>query len=288
MKLALGTVQFGLAYGVANNSGQVSVDAAREIVGYAASAGIDTLDTAIAYGNSESCLGQVGVDGLKVISKLPPLPEQVDDVAAWVQQQLRASLARLGIATLDGLLLHRPADLLGPYGAALATALDAVVQAGQAKAVGISIYDPEELDHIWPVWQPQLIQSPFNVFDQRLSSSGWLSRLAAARVRVHVRSAFLQGLLLMSAAQRPAYFQPWQPVLAQWDAWCAQQQLTPLQATLAFAQSFAEIERVVVGVDSVAQLEQIVQAAQSIVNTDWQHWAQADRALIEPSRWQLK
>lgn len=287
MKLALGTVQFGLAYGVANTQGQVSLPVATQIVQAAQQAGIDTLDTAIAYGNSEACLGQIGVEPFRVISKLPALPSDVTDVATWVVQQVASSLARLQVDRLDGLMLHRPADLLGVHGQALAAALDGVVSSGHAQAVGISIYDPTELDQIWPIWQPQIIQSPLNVLDQRLISSGWLARLADAGVRVHTRSAFLQGLLLMPTAQRPAYFAPWHAVLTRWDAWCVAQQVSPLQACLSFAQSFAAVERVVFGVDVVEQLNQIVAAAQQPIDTDWSVWAQTDRALIEPSRWQL-
>lgn len=287
MKLALGTVQFGLAYGVANTQGQVSLPVAAEILRAAQQAGIDTLDTAIAYGNSEDCLGQMGVESFRVISKLPALPSDVADVSTWVAQHVAGSLARLKLDRLDGLMLHRPADLLGVHGRALAEALDHVVSSGQAQAVGISIYDPTELDQIWPIWQPQIIQSPLNVFDQRLISSGWLARLADAGVRVHTRSAFLQGLLLMPEAQRPAYFAPWQAVLADFTAWCRTADVSPLQACLSFAQSFAAVERVVFGVDQVEQLNQIVAAAQQPIDTDWSIWAQTDRALIEPSRWHL-
>lgn len=287
MKLALGTVQFGLAYGVANTQGQVPWPVAAEIVRAAQQAGIDTLDTAIAYGNSEACLGQIGVAPFRVISKLPALPDDVADVSAWVAQHVAGSLARLNKDRLDGLMLHRPADLLGVHGRALAEALDQVVSRGHARAVGVSIYDPSELDQIWPVWRPQIIQSPLNVLDQRLIQSGWLARLSGAGVRVHTRSAFLQGLLLMPEAQRPAYFTPWQAVLTDFAAWCRTAQVSPLQACLSFAQSCAAVERVVVGVDQVAQLRQIVAAAQQPVDTDWSVWAQADRALLEPSRWAL-
>lgn len=287
MKLALGTVQFGLAYGVANPHGQVPLLVAAEIVRAAQQAGIDTLDTAIAYGNSEACLGEIGVEPFRVISKLPALPGDVADVPTWVAQHVADSRARLNKDRLDGLMLHRPADLLGVHGRALADALDQVVVAGQAQAAGISIYDPSELDQIWPVWRPQIIQSPLNVLDQRLIQSGWLARLSDAGVRVHTRSAFLQGLLLMPEAQHPAYFAPWQAVLTDFAAWCRTVHASPLQACLSFAQSWVAVERVVVGVDQVAQLRQIVTAAQQPIDTDWSVWAQTDRALLEPSRWML-
>ena len=202
MKLALGTVQFGLAYGVANTQGQVPWPVAAEIVRAAQQAGIDTLDTAIAYGNSEACLGQIGVAPFRVISKLPALPDDVADVSAWVAQHVAGSLARLNKDRLDGLMLHRPADLLGVHGRVLAEALDQVVSRGHAQAVGVSIYDPSELDQIWPVWPPDPVRlagalvrcrgagaHPFGVFaglavDARGAASGLFYTVAGGAHRL--------------------------------------------------------------------------------------------------------
>src|SRR5437764_1305987 len=107
-RLALGTVQFGLKYGVANVRGQIDREAAAAILARARSAGMDTLDTAIAYGSSEERLGEMGVASWKVVSKLPPADEPCPDPSQWVREMVQASLRRLNVARLDGLLLHRP------------------------------------------------------------------------------------------------------------------------------------------------------------------------------------
>jgi aryl-alcohol dehydrogenase-like predicted oxidoreductase len=94
MRLALGTVQFGLDYGVANTAGQVAPAEVASILALAQQMGIGTLDTAINYGQSESVLGQCGIAEWQVVTKLPALPEAVGDVADWVQTHMRQSLAR--------------------------------------------------------------------------------------------------------------------------------------------------------------------------------------------------
>ena len=81
MKLALGTVQFGLPYGIANQAGQASRSEAKLMLQLASASGIDTLDTAIAYGSSETCLGEAGVQGFKVVTKLPVVPDDCGDVS---------------------------------------------------------------------------------------------------------------------------------------------------------------------------------------------------------------
>ena len=123
-RLALGTVQFGIPYGISNQQGKVSVDSAREILNYAHIRGINTLDTAIAYGDSENCLGQIGVKDWQVISKLCELPIETSDVLSWVRESVHGSLQRLQISQLYGLLLHSPQQLLIPQGQEIYNALN--------------------------------------------------------------------------------------------------------------------------------------------------------------------
>lgn len=285
MKLALGTVQFGLPYGIANRSGQVSSDEAAKILARAWAAGIDTLDTAIAYGESELRLGEIGVRQWRVISKLPAMPEKCRDVGAWVRESVQGSLQRLRIPRLGGLLLHRSQQLLGAQGDALYEALVAVKDQGEVGKIGVSIYGPEELDTLWPRYQLDVVQAPFNVIDRRLLTSGWLSRLRQAGLEVHVRSVFLQGLLLMEPANRPAAFDRWQPLWRQWHRWLDGQALTPLQGCLGYAMSQPEVDHVVVGVDSVTQLQEILSAVKTKCIAVPESLATEDPQLLNPSNW---
>jgi len=286
-RLALGTVQFGQPYGIANVSGQVGVAEVRAILQRAWEAGLRALDTAIAYGESEACLGRVGVTGWRVITKLPAVPPDVSNVHGWVVDQITGSLQRLGILQLDGVLLHKSSDLLGPKGRELAAACDALRSSGSSRAIGVSIYDTAELDALWQRWRPDIVQAPCNVLDRRLIHSGWLERLHQHGIRVHVRSVFLQGLLLMPAERRPAHFAAWTQILDRWLSWCAQQRSTPLECALAFARSLSAVEHVIVGVDSLTHLEQILRATSADVGVPPKDLFSEDRELLEPSRWKV-
>lgn len=189
-RLALGTVQFGLAYGIANQIGQVSRGDAATILAAARAGGLDTLDTAIAYGDSETCLGAAGVAGWRIVSKLPTLPEDCAVVSDWVTMQLEGALRRLGVDSLHGLLLHNPRQLVGPAGNELAGALRKTRDNGQVERIGVSIYSPDDLAVIYPVLRPDLVQVPLNLIDRRLVDTGWLNRLADDGVEVHTRSCF--------------------------------------------------------------------------------------------------
>lgn len=287
MKLALGTVQFGLNYGVANHSGQVSLSEARGIVENAFSCGVDTLDTAIVYGDSEKRLGEIGVTDWKVISKLPPIPDGVTHISEWVQAEVLGSLTRLNIPRLYGLLLHCSQELLGPNGDAIYNALIALKNQDKIRKIGVSIYSPDELDALWPKFKMDLVQSPFNVIDRRLATTGWMKRLYLAGIEIHTRSAFLQGLLLMSPGERPAIFDRWQPMWENWQNWLCENAVTPLQACLAFPLSQPEISRVVLGVDSLKQLKEILPNIKTANLNFPEVLSSNDENLINPSLWKL-
>lgn len=289
MRLSLGTVQFGLSYGIANRHGQVSVGEGAEILRAARGAGIDTLDTAIAYGDSEERLGELGVREWHVITKLPPIGTMPEGVAGgiggWVRQVVSRSLARLKVPRLRALLLHRPADLLEPGGEELYATMVAIKTEGLAERIGISIYDPEELEVFSDRFSLELVQAPFNVLDRRLETSGWLQRLRERGVEVHTRSAFLQGLLLMDEADRPEYFLRWRPKWQRWHEWLRVEGISPLQACIGFALSRPAIDRVVVGADTAAQLRQTIEAARARPASVPDELQCDDRDLLNPSRW---
>lgn len=287
-RLALGTAQFGLSYGVANQHGQVSIDQITEILRVASSVGVDTLDTAmITYGDSEQRLGEIGVSSWKVISKLPEIPADTADISSWVEQSVYESLQRLQISQLYGLLLHCPNQLLGSQGKALYQSLNLMKEQGLVRKIGVSIYNPTELESLCNNFSFDLIQSPFNVLDRNLEKSGWLSQLKQLGVEIHVRSVFLQGLLLMNPLIRPAYFNRWKPLWQTWENWLADNRLTPLQGCLGCVLSNPDIDRVVVGIDSLVQLQEIIAATTEQYLIPPNNLFYDDPDLINPAQWTL-
>ena len=284
-RLALGTAQFGLSYGIANQDGQVTRPAAKAMLQLAAANGIDTLDTAIAYGESETCLGEIGVRGFKLVTKLPAVPDSCADVSGWVQEQVATSLGRLGVRALYGLLLHRPEQLLGTSGKALYQTLQVLKETGLVQKVGVSVYAPSELEALIPQYHFDLVQAPFNLMDRRLHTTGWLQRLKYEGVEIHTRSAFLQGLLLMPQTAIPPKFAPWSDLWGKWHEWLSGHNISAVQACLAFPLSVPEIDRVVVGADNVSQLVQIISAAASDVPSDLPDLSCDAENLINPARW---
>ena len=285
MKLALGTVQFGLSYGIANQLGQVSRIEAKKMLDFAVSQGVDTIDTAIAYGDSEACLGKIGVQSLKVITKLPPITDVCDDIDQWVRQNITDSMARLGCKEIYGLMLHRSHDLLGESGQQLYYAMQNLKKNGLVKKVGVSIYSPAELDAISPKFPVDIVQAPFNVVDKRLLTTGWLDRLNNESIELHTRSSFLQGLLLMPREAIPAKFSRWKPLWDHWYGWLREIDISAAKVCLDFVQSFGQIDRIVIGADSLAQLTQLVEFASAPKKLEFPTIMCDDEKLINPANW---
>jgi aryl-alcohol dehydrogenase-like predicted oxidoreductase len=283
MELALGTVQFGLRYGVAGRGQAVPTDEVRDILKAAHARGIRTLDTAAAYGDIESRLAALA-DGLpfSIISKLPPCPAGLTaaEVTTWANAALTQSRARLG-AGLRAVLFHRAEDLLDAHGEPLWAAATAFAQQHDLQ-LGVSCYEPKVLDRVRQRFAVQLAQLPGNALDQRLRTTPLAS---GAAVEIHLRSAFLQGLLLMplaDAARRvPAAAAP----LQRWHSWCAGRDLDPLRSALGIAKGLPGVGYCVVGVDNLPQLQAIADAwaAAPVLHAADLHVD--DLEVVDPRRW---
>lgn len=285
-KLALGTAQFGLSYGVANQVGQVHPSTVRTIIEIARSQNIDMIDTARVYGTSEEVLGKAGVSGFRVVTKLPSFPIGKPDVARWVRGQIEASLKHLCQEKLYGLLLHRPQDLFGWKSEELIQSITDLKSAGLVLKIGVSIYSPDELDEVYKKIKIDLVQAPLNVIDRRLQSSGWLDRLKDDGVEVHTRSTFLQGLLLIERDKIPKSFSRWSNLWDQWHEHLKRSGTSALAACLAYPLSLEQIDRVIVGIDSTAQFGDILAAAHNLDDVfDALFMCSEDLDLINPYNW---
>lgn len=285
MKLALGTVQFGMDYGIANTEGKVKSSEIKKILNNAKLSGIDTLDTAISYGSSEEILGKLGVRNWKVVTKLPRVPRDCADIKAWVRSNVFSSLQKLNVKIIHGMMLHRSFDLMENT-SALWDELKSLQEEGLIKNIGYSIYSPNELDCLFDKFKPDLIQAPYNIFDRRLKKTGWLDKLKENNVDVHTRSCFLQGLLLMRSEQRPKKFQNWTELFFLYDNWLKDKQLTGLQACLNFVNKEKNISKIVVGIDNNKQLNDILQAIYIDDSEEVpSNISSNDEELINPANW---
>jgi aryl-alcohol dehydrogenase-like predicted oxidoreductase len=284
-RLGLGTVQFGLPYGVTHSGGQVPEEDVSEILAEASAVGVDTVDTAAGYGHSEDVLGRLGAASrFRTVTKLAAAGPDPD--IGIVEAGFHRSLARLQAQAVDSLLVHSAGDLIGSRGDALWQLMERLKGEGLVRRIGVSVYDPAEIAVLATRYPLDLVQLPANVLDQRHFAGGALDALALGGTAIHVRSAFLQGLLLAGAEDAPRQIPAADAPLERWRQACRQARATQLQAALAFLLHQDAIERVIVGVHTRQHLAEIVGAA-SLPSPviDWAALACQNPDVIDPRRW---
>lgn len=285
MKLALGSAQFGLAYGVTNRMGKVPSSMVKELLQFACMQGITTLDTAIAYGDSEKIIGESLASAhltMDVVSKLPALTSGALSVASLVQTSLR----HLQQQKMYAMLFHSANDLLGNEGEQHYLDVSAYKDKGVIEKIGVSVYTPDDAFKIIERFNIDLIQLPLNLFDQRFITSGCIDALKSRGIEIHARSLFLQGTLLEPWYNLPKHFHVhvhyWQKLESVTKAY----QLTPLSLCLSLINSVKEVDKFIIGCCHLTQLQEILALyPPPHLQIEIAQLAVEDEALIMPSMW---
>jgi aryl-alcohol dehydrogenase-like predicted oxidoreductase len=282
-KLGLGTAQFGLD---SPRGGARSPEAeVREMLASATRAGLCVLDTGAASTHGEAVLGAVMPRpvGIRVTVKAP----RGDRGPMFVESEARASLARLGLNRADAIMVQSAGDLFSPYGAAWWSCLKTMRDDGMFARVGISAYASDDPAGLARRFQPDLIQAPASLLDQRLLVDGSLARVRDMGVEVHLRSIFLNGLLFLPPDRAPSQIgEATISRLSRARRLIAEGRSDPLQAALGFALSRPEATAVIVGAATVGELNAVIAAsAKPPPDLDWDGMALENPEDINPRRW---
>jgi len=260
-KLALGTVQFGIDYGITNKHGRVSQQKADPIIDhYCQSVTAPLLDTAIEYGIAEQVIGRHLANG----TAQPGIVTKINCPAENMENEFKASLGQLGVDQVYGLLVHDASVLMGYSGNKILEKLKSFQDRGWVDKIGASVYGGHQIEAFLKFKELNLIQLPFSIFDDRLLTSGILGKLHADGCEVHARSIFLQGIALMPSGHLPDFLSALNPSLEILDKHAIENEMSRLELALSFVLSQPTIDRIVVGVTSLQELEEILNAAKKI------------------------
>lgn len=254
-KLCLGTVQFGMKYGVKNELGRQPTDEeAFSVLDLALAVGITTFDTARAYGTAEELLGRFGLaeKGAHIVSKLHP---DTADCEEAVLSELHESLQSLRAKKIFCYMLHRAGDL---QKSGIMVGLNKAKALGLTETIGVSIYEPEEAMEAALHPLVDVIQIPYNVLDQRLEACEFFLQAAKNGKRVYARSAFLQGLLLMSPQEAEASVSGSGVFVSKFQDIARKEGYMNTEAAMLYVLSHPQIDGVIFGVDTVEQLRENV------------------------------
>jgi aryl-alcohol dehydrogenase-like predicted oxidoreductase len=264
-QLCLGTAQFGMHYGVTNSNGQVDKAEIQNILRYASSSNIIYIDTAQAYGESELLIGTCKPKDVpfQIVSKLT---SQAIDLWTYehldtLEKSFQLSLQQLQVFSIDSFLMHSANDFRITNSKLLIDWLSSLQSRNLVKRIGVSIYSADDLQNI-PLDLFQIVQLPMSIYDQRLLQDGTIKKISDSGIAIHVRSVFLQGLILETYLKWPLFlthnFKRHHRIS---EELAFKNNCSMLDLALGFVQSIKEIEAVLVGVTSLKELMEI--------NTSW-------------------
>ena len=295
MKLCLGTVQFGMNYGILGQK-KPSLDDAVKCLDYATQNGISAIDTAEAYGTAQEVLGAflsrktISREKLFISTKMRPNvldeyePEHFENI---ITEHLEASLRTLNTSYVDAYLLHSARYAFRPD---ILEALYIVREKGLAKKVGVSVYEPEEAVACFDNPYVSFIQAPYSVFDHRMKKSGVLDNPRKGECEIHTRSAFIQGLITMKEEQVPQFLERAKPIIRRIDEVCRKNNVGRVELALAYVKREKAISHLVFGVDSLEQLKDDIalfqkEISSSLLSDVEREFEGIDANIVMPSLW---
>ena len=284
-RIVLGTVQFGLDYGINNTQGEIQKGEAFDILKFAHQNGLDTLDTAAAYGSAESKLGEFFLENksfnFKIISKSPS-KQKISETA------LQSSLTKLNIKELYGYLAH-DFSIFNNDVKLIQKFID-LKKTGLVKKIGFSLYYPNDLKFLLDNnINFDIIQLPYNIFDQRFND--WFKILKGKNVEIHIRSCFLQGLVFMDSEKLPKKLIELTSKLKKLHAISQDTQIPINALCIGFCLSNPSIDKLVLGIDSLEDLKMNVLNVNENIEKEildqLYSLKETNEKLILPVNWQL-
>ena len=257
-KIIVGSANFNQKYGVKKNF--IKKNEIKKLFNLAAKNKIKVIDTSPLYKESEKIIGQINNNRFKVISKIPKKPKNIKkkEIVDWLKKSAINSLANLKIKKFECLLLQDANSLLSKNGKEIYKGMRSIKKSEITSKIGISIYDFKTLGQIIKRFKFDLVQTPLNIFDQRLIETGWLNKLKKRKIEVHVRSIFLQGILLLGRDQLPKKIKKFDRDWMKWENWLKLKNLKALQACSLFIFNQNKLDGVVIGFNNQNQLNQIL------------------------------
>ena len=281
-KLALGTVQFGINYGISNDLGILDDSELRRVFDIAFLNGITILDTAPAYGNAEERIGLLSENRFNVVTKFLNVANR-----EALKETLDQSLKRINSEQLYAYMAHNADELiLKPD---LWDFLSAERENRRIKKIGYSLYTTDQLEKLLLLeMKPDIVQFPYNLVDRNFEE--YLPELKGYGTEIHVRSVFLQGLFFMDPDSLPEKLKPMKSTLVEMNRLCVENNLSVSQLVLSYVNHHPLIDKIVVGVASAKQLlVNICDIATERLSNDLQDQIKmitvADGALLNPVNW---
>ena len=281
-KIILGTAQSISGYGVTNNNSNVDIQ--QLLDSYYIFGGRD-LDTAPNYANAEEIIG-INQNSFNVTTKIPLINDvSKDDYIQQAYVSIETSIKKLGLSTIDNLLIHDIASFIDNFNDDVVGFIESLKSNGVIKNFGVSVYFPEELKQLLNLIPIDLVQFPLSAFNQTFISSNLLKKLKKQGISTYARSIYMQGLLVTEEYKLSPYFKKWSKNFDAWFKFCKENKMSPPQACLAFIDSIDFLDGYIVGVTSQKELSELFIERRDLSRMSFDKFAVNDIELIDPRKW---
>ena len=286
MNLAIGTANFGKEYGL--NKKKLSQKDLNKIRNLLLKSKIKIFDTSQLYQDSEQKISSLKLKNLNIITKLAIKQKNHKTLKELLNRKIFNSLNNLGgVKNIYGVLIHDSKDLINKYGKKIIEQLKYLKKRGIIQNVGISIYDPKELDNIWKFWKPDIVQAPLNILDQRIIETGWLKKLKKNKVKFFSRSIFLQGLLI-NKNKNIILKKNQKKKLKQFYDWCKIEKVSRVEACMQYVKQYNSVDFIIIGFDNFKQLKQLIEIFNKKTIEVPDKFKTKNLDLIDPRKWKIK
>ena len=249
-KICIGSANFGMEYGLNKKSPLLKKDI-KEIFEFLKKENTIYIDTAANYKNSEIIIGKYSTKKFKIITKIKKIPKGVNDLEKWLKNEIYTSCKKLRVNKIYGLLVHDTQDLKNKKKAKkIYKTFDILKKSKIIEKIGLSIYNPNELDLYLKNYNFEIVQAPLNIFDRRIINSGWLKKINEKGIEFFARSIFLQGLLIKDINKIDKFFSPYKKKFEKFEIWTQKLNISKVEACIRFVNSYREVDKVIVGINN--------------------------------------
>lgn len=296
-KLCLGTVQFGIDYGIANSTGKVEQEEVNKILEYVISEDINCFDTAKAYGNSESVIGSYlnsreRLDDINIISKIKS--DQILLSYEALRKEIDYSLSKIATEKLFGLLLH-DSSALYQWDDKFSEYIKRLKFDNLIDNFGVSIYTDEEFKLAIENDSVEIIQIPYSLFDQRAVFKNWFEIAKGKNKLIFIRSVYLQGVILMNSNDVPSSLEKVKPYLSILDIVCKDLNISRNELALSFVNNTAPDSILLFGCDDLSQAKENIHNFNNLIDLDskvinylQEEFSSIDEKIYNPTKWNIK
>ena len=279
MKLILGSAQFGFRYGLKKT--KINKKEFQNIYKMLKQNSLTYFDTAINYGDSQKRIGTLNIKK-KIITKIKIPTIKPKNLEKWYYQILFRTLKDLKVKKLYGLLLHDSSHVFKNK-----ELLNIILESKKKKLVskiGISVYEKFEIEKVLRIWKPDIIQIPINVFDQRFLNGNFLKKLNQLKIQIHVRSCFLNGLLLENRLKKGKIVS--KNKFEEFVNWCKLKKINQLTACINFVKRIKYVHALIVGFNNSKQLEEILYSFKKKTILVPGFYIN-EKKIIDPRKWKI-